>query len=186
MTKLQKEFCEIVFLMEQANCLNLTEAYRMAGYKAKTPRAETNASQLYKSKKVKAFLARARGEFTVSPAVRKTAEDIIRTYETLSEVKLTDFLKYSDKGITLIDSDKVPAEIMKGLKSITMTETRYENKKGREGVIRRVKIDLERRNPALDMLAKIRGLFEKHLEPEDRDIIVNVTKTYKEKQNDPE
>ena len=161
LTSLQNKFCEIIILMELSGKVNQGKAYQLAGSKCTGNAAEVNASKLLRNHKVIAKLSRARAR--VKRVVEKTEEEIIGQFEKLGFSEITDFVRWGPKGLDLKPSNNIPKDKIPALKSITIDEQEYTNKKGKKGITRRIKIDLHSPKGALDSLAKIKGMMKPDL-----------------------
>lgn len=165
LTSLQKKFCDIIILMELSGKVNQSKAYRLAGSKCTGNAAEAAASKLLRNVKVRAKLSRARAR--VKRVVEKTEAEIIAQFEKLGFSEITDFVTWGSKGLDLKPSNLIPKEKIPALKSITIDEQEYTNKRGKKGITRRIKIDLHSPKGALDSLAKIKGMMK----PDMKDVV---------------
>ncbi len=161
LTAYQKRFCDILILMEMSGKVNQQKAYEMAGYKCRRKTAKTEASRTLSKPPLKAYLARARAR-RVS-VVEKTEAEIIAQLEKLGFSLITDFASWDKNGFKLKPSKEIPKDKIPALKSITIDEQEYTNKKGKKGITRRVKIDLHSPKGSLDSLAKIKGMMKPDL-----------------------
>lgn len=158
LTPLQKKFCDILILMEISGKVNQAEAYKLAGSQCTGKTARTNASRMLTNANVSAYLSRARAR--VKRVVEKTEAEIIAQFEKLGFSELTDFVTWNKNGLKLKDSNKIPKDKIPALKSITIDEQEYTNKRGKKGMTRRIKVDLHSPKGALDSLARIQGLMK--------------------------
>lgn len=97
-------------------------------------------------------------------AVEKTEAEIIAQLEKLGFSLITDFASWDKNGFKLKPSKEIPKDKIAALKSITIDEQEYTNKKGKKGITRRVKIDLHSPKGSLDSLAKIKGMMKPEIE----------------------
>ncbi len=96
-------------------------------------------------------------------AVEKTVAEIIAQLEKLGFSLITDFASWDKNGFKLKPSKEIPKDKIAALKSITIDEQEYTNKKGKKGTTRRIKIDLHGLKGSLDSLAKIKGMMKPDL-----------------------
>jgi len=157
LTPLHKKFCDILILMEISGKVNQGKALQLAGSKCTAKSAEAAASKMLRNVKVSAYLSRARAR--VKRAVSKTEAEIIAQFEKLGFSEITDFVSWTKSGLKLKDSSSIPKDKIPALKSITIDEQEYTNKKGVKGLTRRIKIDLHSPKGALDSLARIKNMM---------------------------
>lgn len=162
LTPLQKKFCDILILMEISGKVNQSEALRLAGSKCMGKSAEAAASKMLRNVKVLAYLSRARAR--VKRVVEKTESEIIAQFEKLGFSELTDFVTWDKNGLNLKPSKAIPKDKIPALKSITIDEQEYTNKRGKKGLTRRIKIDLHSPKGALDSLARIKNMMKQDVE----------------------
>lgn len=158
LTSLQKKFCDILILMEISGKVTQAEAYKLAGSKCTRKTLDEEASKTRRKPQVLAYLSRARAR--VRSAVDKTEAEIITQFEKLGFSELTDFVSWGPNGIKLKTSLNIPKNKIAALKSITIDEHEYTNKKGKEGNTRQIKVELHSPKGALDSLAKIKGMMK--------------------------
>lgn len=158
LTLLQKKFCDILLLMELAGKVNKRLAYEMAGYKCRGETARVEAERSLQIPHVLAYLSRARAR--VKRVIEKTEAEIIAQFEKLGFSEITDFVTWNKDGLKLKPSKDIPKDKIPALKSITIDEQEYTNKKGKKGVTRRIKVDLHNPKGSLDSLAKIKGMMK--------------------------
>ena len=159
LTSLQKKFCDILILMEISGRVNQSDAYRLAGSKCKGKTLEQEASRTASKPQVLEYLTRARAR--VNRALEKTESEIIAQFEKLGFSELTDFVSWSHKeGLKLKGSRQIPKDKRPALKSITMDEHEYKNKKGKKGITRRIRIEMHNPKGALDSLARVKGMMK--------------------------
>ncbi len=99
-------------------------------------------------------------------AVEKTEAEIIAQLEKLGFSLITDFASWDKNGFKLKPSKEIPKDKIAALKTITIDEQKYTNKKGKKGkkgTTRRIKIDLHGPKGSLDSLAKIKGMMKPDL-----------------------
>lgn len=180
LTSLQKRFCDILLLMELSGKVNQAKAYILAGSKCKLKSAEANASRMLRNDKVLAHLTRARAR--VKGVVEKTEADIIARYQDLGWADLDDYGTWDTDGFKLKSSKEIPKNKMGALRSITVDEQEYTNKKGRKGLKRRVKVELHNPKAAVDSLAKIKGLMKGEVEEAAKSLAVAMHEAMKEKE----
>ncbi len=161
-TPLQNRFCDIVVLMELTGKVNKRKAYELAGYRCRGETARVEAERTLQIPHVRAYLARARA--CVKKKLTKTQDDIIAQLERLGFSELTDFGSWDKDGFKLKASKQIPKDKIAALKSITVDEQLYTNKKGKKNVHRRTKIELHGSKGALDSLAKIAGMMKPDVE----------------------
>ena len=165
LSSLQKKFCDIIILMEISGKVNQGEALLLAGSKFKRNSADAAASKMLRKVKVSAYLARARRR--VKRAVERTEAEIIAQFEKLGFSELTDFVSWGKNGLKIKPSTKIPKDKIPALKSITIDEHEYTNKKGKKGRNRQIKIELHSPKGALDSLARIKGMMKQGVQDED-------------------
>lgn len=159
LTPLQKKFCDILILMEISGKVNQSEALRLAGSKCMGKSAEAAASKMLRNVKVSAYLtyARARLKRATEKTQEKTKADIIREYEIMAFARPADY--YHADG-----SPKKIKELTKAqraaLRSITVVEHHYTNKKGNKGRTVKTEYAIQPKKSSLDSLAKIQGLMK--------------------------
>ena len=177
-THLQKRFCDVLILMEISGKVEKRRAFEMAGYKARGHTAEVEVTKTLSKPLVKAYLSRGRAR--IKRAVEKTEAEIIAQFEKLGFAELTDFATWDKHGVKLKSSKDVNKNKLPALKSITVDEKTYQNKKGKEGTTRRIKIELHSPRGALETLAKIKGMLKQEFLDSDGEplppIQVNVIK----------
>jgi phage terminase small subunit len=159
LTTLQQNLCDIILLMELSGKVCQGRAYELAGYKSRGKTAQEEASRTLKKPQVKAYLAHARAQR--AEKVEKTEDEIIKEYEKLAYSRLTDLVKFNNKGMVIKSSKDLSEKAKGALKSIKMREFTYKNKKGKKGKVVTITVDLHDKKGALDSLAKIKGLFIK-------------------------
>jgi hypothetical protein len=156
LTENQKKTCDIILLMELSGRVNHTKAYQMV-YGSKKKTAEAAVSRMLRNVKVLAYLARARAR--VKRVVERTEDEIIARYQDLGWADFDDYGSWDVKGLKVKSSKQIPKDKMGAIKSITMEEKEYTNKKGRKGVTRQIKLELHNPKAAVDSLAKIKGMM---------------------------
>lgn len=158
-TPLQKRFCDIILIMELTGKIEKRRAYELAGYRCRGETARVEAERTLRLPHVKKYLARARARNrrAVEKTQLKTVEDITREYEIMAFARPADY--YHADG-----SPKSIKELTKAqraaLKSITIVEHQYKNKKGKEGKTVRTEYSLQPKKSSLDSLARIKGMMK--------------------------
>ena len=158
LTSLQKKFCDILILMEISGKVNQGEALRLAGSKCKAKAAEAAASRMLRNVKVSAYLAgaRARNSRATEKTQEKTKSEIIREYEIMAFARPADY--YHADGTPKKIKELTKAQ-RAALRSITVVEHHYKNKKGKEGKTVKTEYSMQPKKPSLDSLARIKGLM---------------------------
>ena len=161
LTALQKRYCDIILLMELAGKVNQQKAYELAGYKCRGKTAKTEASRTLSKPSLKKYLARARIRRVAEKNQEKTRAEIVREYEIMAFARAADY--YNEDGNPKQLKD-LTEEQKSALRSITIEEHHYTNKKGKPGKIVTTKYDIHPKKSSLDSLAKIKGLMKGDVE----------------------
>lgn len=157
LTSMQKKFCDILILMDISGKANQSEALRLAGSKSTGKNLIEAASRTAILPQCLAYLSRERAR--VKRVVEKTEAEIIAQLEKLGFSQITDFATWGKDGLELKPSKEIPKDKIPALKTITINEQEYTNKKGQNGLTRKIKIELHGPKGALDSLAKIKGMM---------------------------
>lgn len=161
-TAFQKKYCDILILMEISGKVNQAKAYKLAGSVSKGKNLIEKASRTARLVQCQQYLTRARAR--VKRLIERTEAEITAQLEKLAFSELTDYVAWDEKGVKLKPSVDIPKDKIPALKSILIDEKEYTNKKGKKGIIRRVKIDLHNPKGPLDSLARIKGMMKPDLE----------------------
>ena len=159
LTALQKRFCDIIRLMELSGEVNQQTAYELAGYKCRGKTAKTEASRTLSKPPVKKYLARAgkRRAAVVEKIIEKTEADIIREYEIMAFARPAEYYHAdgTPKSIKELNKDQKAA-----LRSISVVEHHYTNKKGNKGKTVKTEYTIQPKQRALRSLATIKGMMK--------------------------
>lgn len=155
LTAFQKRYCDILLLMEITGRVNQSKALKLAGSKSKGKNLTVIASRTARLVQCRDYMARARAR--LDRQTEKTNAEILAEYEKLGFSRLADY--YNDDG-TLKDISSLTDDQKSALSAIEIEEHEYENKKGRKGLTRKIKIRLHSKKGALDSLARIKGLMK--------------------------
>ena len=163
LTALQKRFCDILILMELSGEVNQQKAYEMAGYKCRGKTAKTEASRTLSKPPLKKYLARARARYrrAAEKTGEKTRADIIREYEIMAFARPADY--YHADGTPKSIKELTKAQ-KAALRSITVSEHHYTNKKGQPGKRVETTYNIQPKKSSLDSLARIKGLMSGDVE----------------------
>ena len=163
LTSLQNKFCEIIILMELSGKVEKRKAYEMAGYKCRGETARVEAERTLRLPHVKKYLARARARNrrVAEKVQEKTKADIIREYEIMAFARPSDYYHADGTPKTIKELTKAQRA---ALRSITVEEHHYTNKKGKKGKRVKTKYDIQPKKSSLDSLAKIKGLMKGDVE----------------------
>lgn len=164
LTSMQKKFCDIRILMEISGNVNQARALKLAGSKSTGKNLIEAASRTARLPQCLAYLSRARAR--VKRVIEKTEAEIIGQFEKLGFSELTDFVSWGNGRLKLKPSSQIPKDKLPALKSITIDEHEYKNKKGRKGTSTRIHVELHSPKGPLDSLAKIKGMMK----PDAKDI----------------
>lgn len=158
LTSLQNKFCDILILMELAGKVNQREAYEMAGYKCRGETARVEADRTLHLPHVKKYLAGARARYSRAEekTQEKTKAEIIREYEIMAFARPVDY--YHADGTPKKIKELTKAQ-RAALRSITVVEHHYTNKKGKKGKTVKTEYNIQPKKSSLDSLAKIKGLM---------------------------
>ena len=162
LTALQKRFCDIILLMELTGKVEKRKAYELAGYKARGKTAEVEASRTLSLPQVKKYLARARARNrrAAEKTQEKTTAEIIREYEIMAFARPADY--YHTDGTPKKISELTKAQ-KAALRSISIEEHHYTNKKGQKGKRVVTTYTIQPKKSSLDSLAKIKGMMKPDL-----------------------
>lgn len=181
LTPLEQRLCDIVIWMELRGEVNQQKAYELAGYKCRGKTAKTEASRTLSKPPLKKYLAhaRARNRRAAEKTQEKTRADIIVEYEIMAFARPADY--YHADG-----SPKKIKELTKAqraaLRSITVVEHTYKNKKGNEGKTVRTEYAIQPKKPAMDSLAKIQGWMKGEIEEAAKSLALAMHEAMKEKE----
>lgn len=141
---------QVKFCQKYIETGNSTEAAIFAGYSKKT--AHSQGSRLLENVKIKAYL-----ESIWNKAAEKEGITATKIIDELAKIGFSDiknYLKYNNRAIVLIDSNKLTQVQSGAISEIKMTETAYG---------RNVSLKLYNKVEALEKIAKMMGLItEKH------------------------
>lgn len=114
---------------ERIFCLNIlagysnTEAYRLAYPKASKKTAECNASKKLSLTKVSDFLEKRRAILCGNAEMK--VEEHIRTLEEIAHSKITDFVTFGKKGVTLKECKNIPPDLIELIESVGHTDNKF-------------------------------------------------------------
>lgn len=169
LTPKEEKFCNIIILMEKAGKLEKRRAYEMV-YNARGKTAAVEASRTLSRPQVKKFLAHARAQYRGAEEKKqeKTRADIIAEYEIMAFARPSNYYNAdgTPKKLKELTKDQRAA-----LKSISVVEHHYTNKKGRKGKTVKTEYIIQPKKSSLDALAKIKGMMVERVIIEPSDII---------------
>lgn len=162
LTSLQKKFCDILILMEFAGKVNRQQAYEMAGYKCRGETARVEAARTLQIPHLKKYLARERACYmkAAEKTSEKTRADMVREFEIMAFARAADYYHANGTPKTLKELTKAQRA---ALRSITVVEHTYKNKKGNEGKTVRTEYNIQPKQRAMGLLSKMQGWMNQDL-----------------------
>lgn len=153
------------------------EAYRLAGYSAKTDEAaDSVACEMLRNPKVQRYIADRRPEIekALQEKTLVTKEEILNELKSVGFAKITDFLSFDEHGVVMKDSDEISKDKIGAIKEVESVTTQMLGDEGEKEVLRvQTKFKLHDKINSLIKLGEGLGYFKQNA-PVQQNIQVNI------------
>ena len=115
---MQERFCE-EYLID----LNATAAYTRAGYAGNSETARRNAYKLLTRTDISTRVQQLKAER--SERCQISGDKVLQALAALAFSKITDFVRFDERGVHLLDSSQLDPALLPALSSVRVSESRH-------------------------------------------------------------